>query len=336
MIESGDADAVVTGGSEAALTGVAIAAFAAMGATSPSGISRPFDARRDGFVMGEGAGVLVLEDAEAAARARRRGARRGARLRGHLRRPPPDRPRAVGAATRRGRSSWRSPTPRLEPGRRRLRQRPRDLDPAQRPHRDRGAEAGARRATPGDVPVSSTKSAIGHLLGAAGAVEAIATVEALRRERRAADGRLGGARPGPRPRLRPRRGAPARAARQRQRRRAARSRSRTRSGSAATTRSSAWRAMTALVDNRSPRRAREAGAADAAERLELLCDPGSFAPLRSGVALDRPRRARAAAGDGVVAGAGRGRRPAGLLLRAGPGASWAARSARRTPTRSSA
>ena len=65
MIEAGEADAVVTGGSEAALTGVAIAAFAAMGATSASGISRPFDARRDGFVMGEGAGVLVLEAADA-------------------------------------------------------------------------------------------------------------------------------------------------------------------------------------------------------------------------------------------------------------------------------
>ena len=67
MIEAGEADAVVTGGSEAALTGIATAAFAAMGATSDAGISRPFDARRDGFVMGEGAGVLVLEEADAAA-----------------------------------------------------------------------------------------------------------------------------------------------------------------------------------------------------------------------------------------------------------------------------
>ena len=71
MIESGEADAVVAGGSESAISGVAVAAFAAMGATSPTGISRPFDARRDGFVMGEGGGVLVLEDAE---RARERGA----------------------------------------------------------------------------------------------------------------------------------------------------------------------------------------------------------------------------------------------------------------------
>ena len=71
MIQAGDADAVVTGGSEAALTPLARAAFAALDALSRLGISRPFDARRDGFVMGEGAGVLVLEDGE---RARARGA----------------------------------------------------------------------------------------------------------------------------------------------------------------------------------------------------------------------------------------------------------------------
>ena len=66
MIQAGDADAAIVGGSEAALTPLASAAFAAMDATSTSGISRPFDARRDGFVMGEGAGVLVLEALDAA------------------------------------------------------------------------------------------------------------------------------------------------------------------------------------------------------------------------------------------------------------------------------
>jgi hypothetical protein len=71
MIVTGEADAVVCGGSEAAHTPLAQAAFAAMDALSKTGISRPFDARRDGFVMGEGAGVLVLEDAE---RAEARGA----------------------------------------------------------------------------------------------------------------------------------------------------------------------------------------------------------------------------------------------------------------------
>src|SRR6185369_4682513 len=66
IIRAGEADAVVAGGAEACITGVATAAFGAMEATSASGISRPFDARRDGFVMGEGAGVLVLEEGEAA------------------------------------------------------------------------------------------------------------------------------------------------------------------------------------------------------------------------------------------------------------------------------
>ena len=95
MIQTGDADAAVVGGSEAALTSLASAAFAAMDATSTSGISRPFDARRDGFVMGEGAGVLVLEALDTA---EARGARLVGELRGyaatadahHLTAPEPD------------------------------------------------------------------------------------------------------------------------------------------------------------------------------------------------------------------------------------------------------
>src|SRR6202020_2762965 len=67
MIQYGDADAVVCGGAEATLTDFGFACFNSMQALSPTGISRPFDARRDGFVMGEGAGALVLEEAEAAA-----------------------------------------------------------------------------------------------------------------------------------------------------------------------------------------------------------------------------------------------------------------------------
>ena len=67
MLERGDVDVVVAGGAESALCGTSQAAFARMGATSREGISRPFDARRDGFVMGEGGGVLVIEEAEAAA-----------------------------------------------------------------------------------------------------------------------------------------------------------------------------------------------------------------------------------------------------------------------------
>ena len=61
MIERGAADVVLAGGSEAALTTLCLAAFRRMGALSVDGVSRPFDARRDGFVMGEGAAVLVLE-----------------------------------------------------------------------------------------------------------------------------------------------------------------------------------------------------------------------------------------------------------------------------------
>jgi 3-oxoacyl-[acyl-carrier-protein] synthase II len=69
MIQYGDADAVITGGAESTLTPFAFACFNSMQALSPTGVSRPFDARRDGFVMGEGAGVLVLEE-ESAARER--------------------------------------------------------------------------------------------------------------------------------------------------------------------------------------------------------------------------------------------------------------------------
>ena len=179
MIESGDADGAVAGGAEAALTGLAIAAFAAMGATSPSGISRPFDKRRDGFVMGEGAGVLVLEDAEAA---ERRGAEALGEVLGyaatsdahHLTAPEPsgaDAARAIELALEDAELS------------------PSDIDyvnahGTSTPLNDR-SETESLKAALGDdarrVPISSTKSAIGHLLGAAGAVEAIATVEALRR-----------------------------------------------------------------------------------------------------------------------------------------------------------
>ena len=78
IIRYGDADAVVTGGSEAAITPLATAAFDRMDALSDSGISRPFDRRRDGFVMGEGAGILVLEEEQAARE-------RGARILGYVR-----------------------------------------------------------------------------------------------------------------------------------------------------------------------------------------------------------------------------------------------------------
>src|SRR4051812_25386856 len=80
MIESGHADAVVTGGSEAALTPLSNAAFAALDALSVKGISRPFDKDRDGFVMGEGGAILVLERRE---KAEARGAKILGTLRGY-------------------------------------------------------------------------------------------------------------------------------------------------------------------------------------------------------------------------------------------------------------
>jgi 3-oxoacyl-[acyl-carrier-protein] synthase II len=178
MIQSGDADAVVTGGAEAALTGLARAGFAAMGATSEEGISRPFDARRDGFIMGEGAGVLVLEDEETALA-------RGARVLG----------RVIGYGATSDAYHLTAPDPEGNGAARAIRLALNDagVEPARldyvnahgtsTPLNDR-SETAALKSALGDaamsVPVSSTKSAIGHLLGAAGAVEAIATVLALR------------------------------------------------------------------------------------------------------------------------------------------------------------
>jgi 3-oxoacyl-[acyl-carrier-protein] synthase II len=176
-IRTGGAQAVVAGGAEATLTPLAQAAFAAMEATSPTGISRPFDAKRDGFVMGEGAGVLVLESEELAMA-------RGARVLGevlgyaatgdahHLTAPEPTgRPAALAITRALGDAGVT----------------PEDIHyvnahGTSTPMNDRSETAAIKLALGErayDVPVSSTKSAIGHLLGAAGAVEAIATVLAL-------------------------------------------------------------------------------------------------------------------------------------------------------------
>jgi 3-oxoacyl-[acyl-carrier-protein] synthase II len=178
MIQVGDADAVVTGGSEAGLTPLAKAAFGALDALSEVGISRPFDARRDGFVMGEGAAVLVLEEAEAAER-------RGARILGEI----------VGYGATADAHHLTAPQPEGQAAAEAMRLALQDagLTPADvdyvnahgtsTPLNDR-AETLAIKAALGEhaarIPVSSTKSAIGHLLGAAGAVEAVATLLALR------------------------------------------------------------------------------------------------------------------------------------------------------------
>ncbi len=178
LIQHGDADAVVTGGAEAPLTPLARAAFSQMTALSPSGISRPFDARRDGFVMGEGAGVLILEEEEAAVA-------RGARILGvvagygttgdahHLTAPDVAGIGGARAITLALKEANRS-APEVDYV---------NAHGTSTPLNDR-AETVALKLALGEhatnVPISSTKSAIGHTLGAAGAVEAVATVLALR------------------------------------------------------------------------------------------------------------------------------------------------------------
>jgi 3-oxoacyl-[acyl-carrier-protein] synthase II len=179
MIQYGDADAVLTGGGEATLTPLARASFEAAGALSPSGISRPFDERRDGFVMGEGAGILLLEELEAAQA-------RGATIHGevlgygstsdayHLTAPEPEGRHAAEAIRIALRDADRTAA---------------DVDyvnahGTSTPINDASETAAIKLALGDDaahaVPVSSLKSSIGHLLGAAGAVEAIATLGALR------------------------------------------------------------------------------------------------------------------------------------------------------------
>jgi 3-oxoacyl-[acyl-carrier-protein] synthase II len=179
MIQYGDADAAVAGGSESALTAFAFASFEAMQALSPTGISRPFDLRRDGFVMGEGSGMLVLEEAEAA---RARGATILGEVAGygstadafHLTAPEPSGTPAARA---------------IELALRDAELAPEDIDyvnahGTSTQLNDAAETAALKRALGQElakkIPVSSTKSAVGHLLGAAGAVEVVATVETLR------------------------------------------------------------------------------------------------------------------------------------------------------------
>jgi 3-oxoacyl-[acyl-carrier-protein] synthase II len=179
MIVRGEADAVVAGGTEAALTGLCIAAFRRMGALSREGVSRPFDAERDGFVMGEGAAVLVLERED---HARARGAKILARVAGygasndafHITQPHEE-----------GRGAIQAMQATLA-----------DADAAavdvgyinahgtSTPFNDKIETSAIKQVFNGSAtppPVSSTKSHIGHLLGAAGAVEALVCVEAVRR-----------------------------------------------------------------------------------------------------------------------------------------------------------
>lgn len=176
MLKAGDADVVVAGGAEACIAAITMAGFAQSRTMStrnddPAAASRPWDVERDGFVLGEGAGCVVLERADFA---KARGAKIYARLAGvgtssdahHITAPDPEgtgQARAMAAALRSG-----------------------DIDPARVGHVNAHAtstpvgdvtETVAIRKAIGDHPVlTAPKSVTGHMLGAAGAVESICTV----------------------------------------------------------------------------------------------------------------------------------------------------------------
>lgn len=181
-IARGDADIVLTGGSEAAITPVAIAGFANMKALStrndePLRASRPFDVDRDGFLMGEGAGVLLFEELE---HAKKRGAHIYAEVTGygltcdayHITAPDPhaDGPvRAMRMAMKK--AGWKPEDVNLV-----------NAHGTSTPLNDK-MESIALHTVLGDhlpnVAVHSTKSMIGHALGAAGALETIAALMAI-------------------------------------------------------------------------------------------------------------------------------------------------------------
>jgi 3-oxoacyl-[acyl-carrier-protein] synthase II len=183
LIQRGDADAMICGGTEACITPMGVGGFAAMRALStrndePQRASRPWDRDRDGFVVGEGAGILVLEELEFA---KRRGARIVAEMAGygmsadafHVTAPPDD----GEGAYRVMRNSMRDA--KIEPGQV-------DYINAHGTSTDVGdrAETAAIKRAFGEhaykVAVSSTKSMTGHLLGGAGGLEAGITVMAIR------------------------------------------------------------------------------------------------------------------------------------------------------------
>jgi len=182
MIRSGRADVVLVGGTEACTHPITIAAFAAMRALStrndePSRASRPYDKGRDGFVMGEGAGCLVLETLE---HAQARGAKIYAELSGvgitsdghHIAQPDPTGSGAARAMAAAIEHAGVTPADIVHV----------NAHATSTPQGD-VAEAGAIRSVLGDaadsVAVSGTKSMTGHLLGGAGAVESVAAVLAV-------------------------------------------------------------------------------------------------------------------------------------------------------------
>lgn len=182
LIRDGDVDVMVAGGAEMATSPVPLAAFSSMKALSqrnddPEAASRPWDRGRDGFVLGDGAGILVLEEYE---HARKRGAKIYAELAGfgmsgdayHITSPPEDGAGAVASMRNALRNAGMDAS---------------EIDyiNAHGTSTSSGdvAEARAIKTVFGSdtkVAVSSTKSMIGHLLGAAGSVEAIFSVLAIR------------------------------------------------------------------------------------------------------------------------------------------------------------
>jgi len=181
-IVRGDADVILSGGSEAAVTSMATAGFTALKALSnrnddPEHASRPFDAGRDGFVIGEGAGILVFEELE---HAKKRGAHIYAEVKGygltcdayHITAPDPDGDGAYRAMAMAVRKAGWSPD---------------DVDlinahGTSTPLNDKMETLAIKRlfGPRGDkVMVQSTKSMIGHALGAAGALETIASLLAI-------------------------------------------------------------------------------------------------------------------------------------------------------------